>query len=179
MGAASRRPETAAIVDALSAYRPLARLVPPATLNGGDVLRLGRTLYVGETPRTNGAAIEQLRTLLAPHGYRVVGVPTTKCLHLKSGCAELDADTALINPEWVSPSVFVGKSVVCCAPEEPWGANAVRVGDTVVMPASAPRTRALVEGAGFATVAVDVSELQKAESGVTCLSLLIEGRFDH
>ena len=178
MGAVSRQPETAAIVDALSAYRPLERLLPPATLDGGDVLRLGRTLYVGETPRTNLAAIEQLRALLAPHGYRVIGVPVSKCLHLKSGCAELDADTALINPEWVSPSVFVGASVICCAPDEPWGANAVRVGDRVIMPASAPRTRALVQSAGFNTVTVDVSELQKAESGVTCLSLLVEGRFD-
>jgi len=174
MGADSRKPESDAIAPVLAEYRELHRLRAPATLDGGDVLRLGRTLYVGQTPRTNAVAIGQLRALLAPYGYAVIGVPVTECLHLKSGCAELDERTALVNPLWVPESVFVGQCVVHSAADEPWGANAVRVGDVVIVPANAPHTRALIDAHHYRTVPVDVSELQKAESGVTCLSILIE-----
>jgi dimethylargininase len=173
MGASSRRAESDAIAWVLASYRRLHHLSPPSTLDGGDVLRLGRTLFVGETPRTNAAAVRELRALLGPLGYAVVTVPVSKCLHLKSGCAGLDDETALVNPEWVDPAAFVGKRIVRAADDEPWGANAVRVGDHVILPASAPATRSIVEARGYRTSAVDVSELQKAESGVTCLSVLI------
>ena len=174
MGATSRRPESEAMATVLSEYRPVHWLRPPATLDAGDVLRLGKTLYVGQTPRTNAAAVEQLCGLLAPRGYRVVAVPVTQCLHLKSACARVDDTTVLVNPAWVDPAVFGGATLVPVADGEPWGANAVRAGKTVIFPASEPHTRAAVERNGFTTIAVDVSELQKAEAGVTCLSLVFE-----
>ena len=174
MGASTRRPETDAIAVILSAYRPLHRLSSPATLDGGDVLRLGRTLWIGLTPRTNATAVDQVGRLLAPHGYRVVPVPVTRCLHLKSGVTRLDDRTALVNPDWVDPTVLGDVDVVSVDEAEPWGANAVRVADTVIFPASEPRTRCKVKDRGFQTVAVDVSELQKAEAGVTCLSVVFE-----
>jgi dimethylargininase len=158
----------------LSEYRPVHWLRSPATLDGGDVLTVGKTLYVGRTPRTNAAAVEQLCALLAPRGYRVVAVPITQCLHLKSACARMDDTTVLLNPAWVDQAVFDGASLLAVAESEPWGANAVRAGNTVIFPASEPRTRTTVERRGFRTVAVDVSELQKAEAGVTCLSLVFE-----
>jgi dimethylargininase len=174
MGALSRRAESAAMANVLSAYRPLHRLTPPATLDGGDVLRLGRTLWIGLTPRTNAEAVDQVGRLLAPHGYRVVPVPVTRCLHLKSGVTRLDDNTALVNPEWVDPAILGSVQVVPVDEAEPWGANALRVAETVIVPASEPRTRRRVKDRGFRTVAVDVSELQKAEAGVTCLSVVFE-----
>jgi len=173
MGAESRRPESAAMAGALASYRPVTRLSAPATLDGGDVLRVGKTLYVGQTPRTNAASVDQLCARLAPLGYQVVPVPVTKCLHLKSACARLDDDTVLINPDWIDPATFGDARIVTVADEEPWGANALSLGDRVIFPASEPKTRALVEQLGFATTAVDVSEFQKAEAGVTCLSLIL------
>jgi dimethylargininase len=174
MGALTRRLESAAMVDTISRYRAVHHLKPPATLDGGDALLLGRTLYVGQTPRTNAAAVHQLGRLLAPHGYRVVSVPVTRCLHLKSGVARLDDETVLVNPGWVDPAILSGAQVLLVDEAEPWGANVVRVGETVICPASEPRTRGRVEKRGFRTAAVDVSELQKAEAGVTCLSVIFE-----
>jgi len=174
MGAMTRRPESLAMAETLSAFRPVHHLTPPAALDGGDVLRLGRTLYVGQTPRTNAAAFHHLGRLLTPHGYRVVPVPVTRCLHLKSGVAGLDDETVLVNPEWVDPAILSGAQVLLVDEAEPWGANVVRVGDTVICPASEPRTRGRVEKRGFRNAAVDVSELQKAEAGVTCLSVIFE-----
>jgi dimethylargininase len=175
MGAATRRAESDAMADTLSVFRTVYRLAAPATLDGGDVLRLGRSLYVGQTPRTNAAAVEQLSRVLAPRGYRVIPVPITHCLHLKSACSRLDDGTVLVNPEWVDPAIFAGARTVSVAPGEPWGANAVRVGDTMILPTSEPQTRASVERYGYRTAIADVSELQKAEAGVTCLSLVFNG----
>jgi dimethylargininase len=174
MGAATRRPESESMAAVLAAYRPVHWLRSPATLDGGDVLRLDRTLYVGQTPRTNPAAVEQLCALLAPRRYSVVPVPITKCLHLKSACSRLDDGTVLLNPEWIDPDVFSGVRTLSVAEGEPWGANTVCVGTTIITPASEPRTRASIERRGYHTASVDVSELQKAEAGVTCLSLILE-----
>ncbi|HXY29570.1 MAG TPA: arginine deiminase family protein [Gemmatimonadaceae bacterium] len=174
MGAPSRRRESAEIAGTLARWRSVRTLATPATLDGGDVLHLGHTLYVGETPRTNAEAHAQLSALVEPLGYTVVSVPVTACLHLKSACAALSDETVLVNPEWVEPAVFTGAKVIAIAPAEQWGANAVRVGETIILPASAPGTRDKVSASGFRTVLVDVSEFQKAEAGVSCLSLLID-----
>jgi dimethylargininase len=174
MGATSRQPESAAMAAALAEHRPIAWLRTPATLDGGDVLRLGRSIYVGRTPRSNAAAVSQLRAVVEPFGYTVTEIPITRCLHLKSACARLDDETVLVNPEWIDAAVFGGRRIVPVARDEPWGANAVRVGQSIIFPASAPRTQAIACASGFLTAAVDVSELQKAEAGVTCLSLVFE-----
>jgi dimethylargininase len=171
MGAASRQPETAAIRDVLARYRPVHTLMPPATLDGGDVLHIGRTLYVGQTPRTNRTAVDQLTALLQPFDYRVVGVPITKCLHLKSAVTSLRDTTVLVNADWVDASSFVGCAIIMAV--EPWGANALAVNDRVLIPASAPLTVQRLRDAGLSVMPVDIAELQKAEAGVTCLSLLL------
>jgi dimethylargininase len=173
MGAASRRLETAAMAPVLRRYRTVQTLVAPATMDGGDVMRVGSTLYVGQTARTNHAAVEQLSRLLARAGYRVVAVPITKCLHLKSACTALGPRQVLINPDWVSPDLFEGLGVIAVDPDEPFGANAVIVGDALVVPASAPRTRERLACVGLHPVAVDISEFEKAEAAATCLSLIL------
>jgi dimethylargininase len=171
-GAASRRPEVATVAEALRHYRPLHAIEAPATLDGGDVLRVGRTLYVGESARSNAAGIAQLRQLLAAHGYTVEGVTTRGCLHLKSAVTALAEDTLLLQPAWVDRHRFEGLRIIEIDPAEPHAANVLRVGDWLIMPASFPRTRQRLLEAGFKVIAVDVSELQKAEGAVTCCSLV-------
>lgn len=174
-GAASRRGEVDSIADALRGYRPLLAIEAPGTLDGGDVLRLGRTLYVGESARSNAAGIAQLRELLAGHGYAVQGVPTRGCLHLKSAVTQLDDGTVLLQPAWVAREHFAGFRVIEIDPAEPHAANVLRIGSALLMPASFPRTRQRLLDAGFDVTAVDVSELQKAEGAVTCCSLVFRG----
>jgi dimethylargininase len=173
MGAPSRRPESAPMAAVLRRYRTVQALREPATLDGGDVMRVGGTLYVGQTARTNAAAVDQLAALIEPAGYRVVGVPVTGCLHLKSAVTALGSDRILLNPAWVAPKLFADVSAITIDPGEPFGANALPVGDVVIVPASAPETRARLAGAGLRPVAVDLSEFEKAEAAATCLSLIL------
>jgi len=173
-GAESRRPETAAIAGALSRYRPLLAIEAPGTLDGGDVLRIGRTLYVGISGRSNLDAIDQLSLGLAPYGYDVRGVAVRGCLHLKSAVTALDDDTVLVNPDWVDSAVFTGMRPIEIDPRERGAANALRIGERVIYPASFPATRRRLALAGIDVLEVDVSELQKAEGAVTCCSLVFE-----
>jgi dimethylargininase len=173
MGAASRKRETAPMAATLKRYRTVHALTDPATLEGGDVARVGRTLYVGQTARSNSAAVDQLNALIGPSGYCAVGVPITGCLHLKSAVTSVGEGTVLLNPEWVEADRFADATVLTVDPDEPFGANALPLGDVVIMPASAPRTRERLARAGLRPVAVDISEFEKAEAAVTCLSILI------
>ncbi|TPG08246.1 dimethylargininase [Rhodanobacter glycinis] len=171
-GASSRRAEVASVAEVLRRYRPVLAIDAPGTLDGGDVLRVGRTLYVGESARSNAEGIAQLRELLAGHGYTVLGVPTRGCLHLKSAVTQLDNGTVLLQPAWVDRQRFAGFRVIEVDPAEPHAANVLRIGDALVMPANFPRTRQRLADAGLDVTTVDVSELQKAEGAVTCCSLV-------
>jgi dimethylargininase len=174
-GAASRRGETAAVETVLLALRPVVRIAAPGTLDGGDVLTVGRDVYVGRTARTNAAGIAQLRDALAPHGYVVHGIAVSGCLHLKSAVTAVDDSTVLLNPAWVSRDAFARYRVVEVDPAEAFGANVLRIGDTLVYGASYPRTQARLEPLGHRLRTVDASELAKAEGAVTCCSLILRG----
>lgn len=171
-GAASRRPESAAVAAALSEWRPLLELTAPATLDGGDVLRLGRRLYVGRSGRTNVHGIEQLHGFVAPFGYEVVPVGFAGCLHLKSAVTALAADRLLLNPAWVPAGAFAGCEAVRVDEREPHAANALRLADTIVYPAHHPRTRDRLLALGLRVETVECTELVKAEGAVTCCSLV-------
>ena len=173
-GAASRRPETESIARALERFRRLAFIPPPGTLDGGDLLHVGRVLTIGVSGRSNQAGIEQVRRLVEPFGYRVEGVPVAGCLHLKSAVTQVAEDALLINREWVDGRIFQALRLIDVDPEEPMAANALLVGGTVIYPAAYPRTRRRLEEAGIAVQTVDVSELAKAEGGVTCCSLILQ-----
>ena len=172
MGASSRRRESETLAQTLAPYRELRYIEDPATLEGGDVMRIGKTLYVGYSHRTNIAGIQQLATMLHPLGYFVVPVEVRGCLHLKTACSYVGDDTVLANRSWVDMDALCSLKVLDVP--EPRGANALRIGDTVLMPAAFPRTRELLERSGFQVRAVDNSELLKAESGVTCTSLIFD-----
>lgn len=172
IGAPSRRGETRSVADALARYRPLKFITDPATLDGGDVLRVGRSIFAGLSRRTNREAVQQLRELLAPYEYEVKPVEVKGCLHLKTACSYIGNNTILVNRSCLAVEPLAEYELLDVPPEEPGAANALLLNDTIVLAASFPKTRALLEERGFQVRTVDVSELQKAEAGVTCCSLI-------
>ncbi len=173
-GAASRRPETVSAARALGEYRELLFTQPPGTLDGGDVLRVGKTLYVGSSSRSNQSGIEQLTSMITPFGYRIVSVHVRECLHLKSAVTQVGPSTLLLNRRWVEPGYFLGMDFIDVDDQEPLGANALIVGNQVVYSSSFPRTRERLEKSGIQVTTVGVSETEKAEGAVTCCSLIFE-----
>jgi dimethylargininase len=174
MGAPSRRAEIASVAHALERYRPLKFLKEPATLDGGDVLRIGRTVFAGLSRRTNAEAIEQLRQLLHSYDYDVRAIDVRGCLHLKSACSAVGHGTLLLHRPWIDATALRKFELMNVAEDEPAAANALLLNDVVIISASFPKTRALLEKRGFRVHAIDASELQKAEAGVTCCSLIFK-----
>lgn len=174
LGTKSRQPEAESLARALAPFRELAYIAAPGAIEGGDVLLIDRTLYVGQTTRTNAEGVRQLAAILAPHNYKVVAVPVTGCLHLKSAVTYLGLNTLLANRPWFDTTPFASFQWIDVDPAEPHAANALAIADTVIFPASFPKTRARIESAGFHVTALDISELQKAESGLTCSSLIFK-----
>lgn len=174
MGVESRRGESESLAQALAEYRDLRRMEEPATLDGGDVMRAGRTLYVGLSRRTNVAGIQQLARLVEPFGYWVTPSEVRGCLHLKSACCYVGENTVLANRQWMDVEALCGLRILDVPASEPYAANALRIADTVVIPSAYPATRALLEQSGFRVRSVDISELTKAEGSITCLSLLFD-----
>lgn len=171
-GAASRRGEVASVADVLVARGlATARIEAPGTLDGGDVLQVGDTVFVGRSTRTDDDAIAQLADLLAPLGRRVLAVDVPGALHLKTAATALPDGTVLAVPDWVDVAAFGPREVV--AVPEPAGANALVVGDAVVLAASAPRTAGLVTARGWEVHTVDIDQFERVEAGVTCLSVLL------
>ena len=174
MGAATRRPEATSLASLLSLYRQLAFMSEPATLDGGDVMRIGRTVYVGRSARTNQQGVEQLASFLVPVGYEVMPIEVRGCLHLKSGCTYIGNNTVLVNRSWIDSCELNGFDMIEVADDEPAAANALLIRDAVIVPASFSKTHSLLERRGFRVRSLDLSELQKAEAGVTCTSLIFE-----
>ncbi len=172
-GAPSRRAETASTAAALGKNRELVRIESPGTLDGGDVLRVEHTLYVGTSSRSNASGIEQLGALLLPFGYRVLPVAVQGCLHLKSAVTQVAADQLLINSRYVERQQFPGMRFIEVDAAEPLGANALLLGAEVIYAASYPRTAEVLRGQGILVHTVEMSETEKAEGGVTCCSLLL------
>jgi dimethylargininase len=174
MGCESRRGERQSLAEALAAYRPVRWLRDGTKIEGGDVMRIGRDLFVGLSARTDQAGIAQLSIASEPFGYRVIPIDLTNCLHLKSACTYIGDDAILINRAWVDTAPFHAFRLIDVPPEEPGAANALRIAGTVLMPDAFPATAELLRNAGFEVCAIDLSELLKAESGVTCSSLIFD-----
>ncbi len=173
LGTPSRRPEAESLARALAPYRKLAYVTAPATMEGGDLLRIGKRIYAGLSTRTNQEGIRQLTALLTPYGYEIIPVPVTGCLHLKSAVTALGNDTLVANRAWFQNDPFAGYTWIDVSPSEPHAANALAIGHQIIFPTSFPRTKDHIEAAGFPVIPIDIAELQKAESGLTCSSLLL------
>jgi dimethylargininase len=174
-GARSRRVEVDEVAAALRPYRELTRVTAPAIVDGGDVLTVGRRIFVGISGRTNREGAAQVRAALAPFGYQVDEIAVTGCLHLKSAVTALAEDAVLINRAWVDASRFDWCRRIDIDPREPHAANAVRAGGSILFPAEYPRTRDTIAAHGFEVQTVEAGELAKAEGAVTCCSVI----FDH
>jgi dimethylargininase len=173
-GAASRAPEIESMDDVLRGYMPTVRIQAPGTLDGGDVLRVGRKLYVGLSSRTNCDAAAQLAALARKYAYEVVPVTVTGCLHLKSAVTRVGERTLLINDSFVRREPFGKLEMLAVDPSEPDAANALLVGESLMYPSHFPRTAERLDRAGVEIVQVPCAEIAKAEGGLTCCSVLFE-----
>ncbi len=169
-GADSRRAETGAVDKVLDALGlSMNRITGPGTLDGGDVLKVGDTVYVGRGGRTNGEGIRQLRRILTPLGAAVVAVPLSKVLHLKSAVTALPDGTVIGYPPLVDDVSMFPRFLP--VPEESGAHVVVLDGSHLLMAADAPRSAELFTDLGYEPVTVDISEYQKLEGCVTCLSV--------
>ena len=174
LGTETRRREAESLAKAITPFRKIEFVKLPGTVEGGDILRVGRKLFVGLTARTNEEGIRQLRNIVAPYEYEVIAVPVTGCLHLKSAVPHLGNNVLLANRKWFDAAPLAGFEWVDVDPSEPHAGNALALNGTVIFPASFPKTRGRIEAKGFRVMPLDIAELQKAESGLTCSSLIFE-----
>ena len=172
-GVESRRFEVTSVADALRPNYPLGFVEAPGTLDGGDVLCIGSTIYVGRSTRTNAEGIRQLTELTSAHGHSVRPVKLSGCLHLKSAVTRVGEDVILLNSDWVDQSSFSGLNQIEIHPREPFAANALLIGETVIYSATYYETRRRLEEKGIRVYVVETDELEKAEGGVTCCNILI------
>jgi dimethylargininase len=173
-GPESRRPETVSVAKALESYRERRYIESPGIIEGGDVMQIGKKLFVGLSGRSNTAGIKQLRAHVLPFGYTLDAVELRGCLHLKSAVCPVARNTLLINRTWVDTSAFEDMELINVDPSEPFGANALWVDQAVIYPLAYPATRKRMEDRGIVVATVDASELAKAEGGVTCCSLIFD-----
>lgn len=176
MGAESRREEPRGIEPALAELRKTARITTPATIEGGDVARVGRTLLVGRTGRTNDEGIAALRALVLPFDYRVVPVVVRDCLHFKTACTALPDGTLLVNRAWVQGDELRSFELVDVAANEPQAANVVCIDGHAIMSSAYPRTAEIVAKHARDVLTVDLSEFAKGDGCATCLSIVVETR---
>jgi dimethylargininase len=176
MGAPARAGETRAVEKLLSGYRPIRRILAPATLDGGDVVQLGKRLFVGASKRTNARGIAQLKELVEPLGYTVVPVSVDGGLHLTTGCGVVNDETVILNPRWLDASAFKGLRQLHVSEEEPWAANTIRIGATVCVERHAPRTIDQIRPYVGSVETLDISEFRKAEGSLSCLSLIFNSQ---
>lgn len=174
MGVESRCGEVPGVESVLATYREIAHIQLPATLEGGDVLQVGKKIFTGITPRTNAAGVNSLKTILEPLAYQVIPVAVKDCLHLKSACTAIDDETLLVNPHWLDLEPLRDFRTISVSEEEPRAANSLRINNALFMHAGFSKTIQKVQELGFLVKAIDISELLKAEAGMTCSSIIFK-----
>jgi dimethylargininase len=172
-GAPSRRAEPAATAEVLAAHCDLVSMIDPATLDGGDCMRVGKTIFVGRSARTNDAGIARLAAAFEPRGMRVVAIDMPPAvLHLKCVCAPLGDDRITLADGTIPRDAFGALDVVAVPAEESYAANVLCIGNRVLVADGFPRTREVLERAAFRTMALATGEFRKADGALTCLSIL-------
>jgi dimethylargininase len=174
MGVSSRADETKLIEEELIGFRALTKIKSPARIEGGDVLRIGKTLFTGLSSRTNSAGIKALKNITGSFGYEVLEVRVRGSLHLKTACTALDDETILCNPEWIETDDLKKFNLIEVASEEPFAANILKINNEIFAHAGFPKTNKKIEHLGYNISTTDISEFLKAEAGLTCLSLLFD-----
>ena len=172
-GADSRKPEIESMIPALRPYRELVFIEAPGTVDGGDVLVVGKNIYVGKSTRSNASAVDQMNRLLGKYGYHAQGVELHDCLHLKTAVTRVDDKTLLINRRWVDVETFEGFELIDVDESEPFAGNCLPINGSIIFPVEYPKTGAKLEARGYKLKPVFASEIAKAEGQVTCCSLII------
>lgn len=171
-GHLSRRGETRAVAHAMQQFnRPMMEITSPGTLDAGDVMQVDRHFYVGLSNRTNAAGIRQLEQFLKPYGYTVSAISLTSVLHLKTGVSYLENNCLLAWGEFIGRPEFSDFTILPVDDSEAYAANSVWINDRVLVPHGFEKTRSMIQAQGYETLAVDVSEFQKLDGGLSCLSL--------
>ncbi len=173
-GAISRLDETRSMIEPLSAYRPLVHITDPGTLDGGDILQVGKCFFIGVSDRTNEEGARQLASILADHGYESRIIRVAAGLHLKSSLNYVGENTMLVTADFASHPAITGFRQIVCPKGEEYAANTLLVNGTLIMPAGYPRTRTLLQALGLPIVELDTSEYRKMDGGLTCLSLRLQ-----
>lgn len=174
MGAVARRGEVSEVERQLSQFRRIRHIVSPAILDGGDVVQVGKRLFVGLSTRTNARGIAAFSRIVEPFGYTVVPVTVSGGLHLTTGCGVVNDETVLLNPRWIDARAFKNLRQLHVPEEEPWAANTIRVDDAVCLEDGAPRTIDLVQPYADIIETLNISEFRKAEGSLSCLSLIFK-----
>ncbi len=173
-GAASRKPETRSISEVIRPFRSLEFIRSPATLDGGDVLVMGKKIFVGLSTRSNQTSLDQLSDIVGQFGYQIQSLAFAGCLHLKSAVTRVEEGVLLLNPDWIDPGNFANYEMILVNPLEPAAANCLPVGGSVIFPAEFRKTYAILEAQGYDLLPIPMSEFAKAEGAVTCCSLIID-----
>ena len=172
-GSETRRREVDGVAPTILKYRNAVRIDAPGTVEAGDVLRMGRKLFVGLSTRTNQQGIETLQTALKAYGYEVIAIPMKGALHLKSVCTALDDHTVLADPRHFDATEFSEYTLIEVPSEESMAANVLRINGTICIHAGFHQTAALLRARGFDIRTIDISEFLKAEAGLTCMSIIL------
>ncbi|MFN2277690.1 MAG: dimethylarginine dimethylaminohydrolase family protein [Candidatus Promineifilaceae bacterium] len=170
-GAPQRLGEIEYIREVLAEYRPLAEINEPGTLDGGDVMRIDQSVYIGQSERTNEEGARQLAEILGAYGYETHIVPLAEGLHLKSSVNFIGRDTLLVTEAWANHPLFVEFNKVVVPPNETYAANTLLVNGRLLTPMGFPETHALLREAGFELLEIAASEMQKVDGGMSCMSL--------
>jgi len=171
-GAESRRKETEAVEKVISKFKTIHRVVSPATIDGGDVLKIGMKIFIGLSERTTQYAIDQVAEIIRPRGYEVIAVPIHHTLHLKSVVTALSDSQIIISAGHLDETTFEGFRKIVVPHEESYAANCLSVNNTIFIPAGYPITKSLIEGMGFSTIELENSEFKKGDGALTCMSIL-------
>ena len=173
-GAMSRRGEVNSVATALSEYLTPTFMTEPATLDGGDVMVLGRRVFVGQSNRTNEAGRETLAAFATKQGFSLTTIPVLNALHLKSIVSPASDDVVVLLADTIEPDIFAPAQVILVPHEEASAANVLRANDTVVMPRGCPKTQAQLERIGVSVQTIVVDEFANLDGALTCLSILFE-----
>ncbi len=170
-GADTRKGEVDSIELVLSGYRKIRRIRAPGTLDGGDVLIAADHCFIGISDRTNSEGAEQLGLILEQSGYKWTPIPVTGGLHLKSGVNYIGMNTLLLTREFAARGEFDEFTKIVIDEEEEIAANTLWVNDTLLIPEGFPKTKERLEILGLPIIELDVSEAQKMDGGLTCMSI--------
>lgn len=171
-----RKKESAEVIGVMANHRPVQRLGESGILDGGDVLRIGQTLYVAQTQWTNNEGISDLRDIVKPFGYEIRVVELRGGRNLKAACTHVPPHFLVLNPEWVDASAFEGYHAIPVDASEPLAANTLTLTDTTLVSASFPKTETCLREAGIRTQSVNISEFEKIGGRLTRLLLIKEPR---